>query len=841
MSSCCPISGSFSSKDAAFNTFASKSGTICKLCVSDLIVSNSLTIVNNNNNNNTPGCAAITTVADTGSAITVNCVGDLITNAVTQNVFQTTGTGTSSIDVGFRPSACEPTLTQWNDSVGQWQFAPPPGETVVTAGGAGMFASVTAAILASPCAPFVRVVGDLAGVDTNASLNAAIVATTTTGVVIYIDPGRTWAPTITAPVDLQGRSFSIRGNGPSSVLDLSGGVLAGLASFINVGNGLNIENITLFTQGPIVDAQNPTRIHHTTVNTPAFGTSFIGTALVNQIVDTLLADVIIFGSVGPVIIGTAVGAGQGLQVNGAWFRGAIAGTGINVTGPNIQLNNIFVTSNLDITLSGGGMITGLYVESASSVSNVVLGADSHLSNARITSVTCSGSNILLDNIVCSGGLTLIGSFQSVSNIQILTGGTAVWQMSNSFVSNFLHTDATLDTTNIGTQNVIENLWTAGFSPGGNWRVGVSNSWSNISTPSAVIIAGNDSSISNFDNSFNAISFTPFGNLNTGLVLNNLHCHDITFNGLNTVQIDNVITTGGFFGGVGAIAVRIHINNIDFIGVGVTAGRIEGFRASVFSNIYALPTLQLGNVGAANSLSECQFSDFNNKPFGRLNIDNASECSFTNFACALFIKGGFAPITQCHFSNFSSNGLQLAAGSDNNAFTNFSIATPAQNNYFIVGSNNNILSGGILIGDGPGGGLDFIIVSGNHNQLSNFNCTANQSSLTVTGTDNLLTNWEHNRAIDCSGDRNQLNNCVFGPDNASVLSGNGLLVNNCLFNSPGVVNVVSGNQSTLTACNAGVAAGVGANFSFAGLNGTAVACRSNVAIVGVANFAANSFW
>lgn len=47
MSSCCPVSGSFLSKDAAFNTFASKSGTICKLCVSDLIVSNSLTIVNN--------------------------------------------------------------------------------------------------------------------------------------------------------------------------------------------------------------------------------------------------------------------------------------------------------------------------------------------------------------------------------------------------------------------------------------------------------------------------------------------------------------------------------------------------------------------------------------------------------------------------------------------------------------------------------------------------------------------------------------------------------------------------------------------------------------------------
>lgn len=44
MSSCCPISGSFSSKDSSFNTFASKSGTVCKLCVSDLVVSNTITI-----------------------------------------------------------------------------------------------------------------------------------------------------------------------------------------------------------------------------------------------------------------------------------------------------------------------------------------------------------------------------------------------------------------------------------------------------------------------------------------------------------------------------------------------------------------------------------------------------------------------------------------------------------------------------------------------------------------------------------------------------------------------------------------------------------------------------
>jgi hypothetical protein len=42
--SCCPASGSYSSKDAAFNNLASKSGSFCKLCVSDLTVQN-LTIL----------------------------------------------------------------------------------------------------------------------------------------------------------------------------------------------------------------------------------------------------------------------------------------------------------------------------------------------------------------------------------------------------------------------------------------------------------------------------------------------------------------------------------------------------------------------------------------------------------------------------------------------------------------------------------------------------------------------------------------------------------------------------------------------------------------------------
>jgi hypothetical protein len=38
--SCCPVSTLASSKDGAFNTFVSKTGTVCKLCVSDLTVNN---------------------------------------------------------------------------------------------------------------------------------------------------------------------------------------------------------------------------------------------------------------------------------------------------------------------------------------------------------------------------------------------------------------------------------------------------------------------------------------------------------------------------------------------------------------------------------------------------------------------------------------------------------------------------------------------------------------------------------------------------------------------------------------------------------------------------------
>lgn len=38
--SCCPVTGNVSIKDAGFNTFAAKSGSVCKLCVTDLNVTN---------------------------------------------------------------------------------------------------------------------------------------------------------------------------------------------------------------------------------------------------------------------------------------------------------------------------------------------------------------------------------------------------------------------------------------------------------------------------------------------------------------------------------------------------------------------------------------------------------------------------------------------------------------------------------------------------------------------------------------------------------------------------------------------------------------------------------
>ncbi len=574
MTSCCPVYGSVSQKDAGFNTFVAKSGSVCCLRVSSLVVTNSITIPNDDP---IDACRTITTNADVGSAITQDCRGEIFTNLQTQNVFETDGAG-STIEVGLRATTCEPTITQWNNVNGTWQFAPPPGATVVTAGGLGMYPSVAAAIAASPCAPFVRVAGDLIGVDTNVSLNAAISAAATAAVIIYVDPGRRWAPTLNAPIDMGTRSLMIQGAGTSSVVSFAGG-LAGVQSVDNAAGGLTIENVSLETNGPVNNPQQLTRIRHTTVILPSIGPCFIGSTIASQIDDTVLSDIILQaapgGTIAPVIVGTATGASQGLHMNNLWVRGnIIGGPGIDIVGSNVQMNNIIITGACDITLTGGGMLNGITAHPPISTCNVILngtafpGNLTSISNAQLSTLRLTGLiptqrfQFMVNNIVLRNAgqvaLTLDCGNANISNVFILQGRVETATLLNSVkVTNLLASD--------GFQ---ANIWNAGGT-------GLANQWNNIQvvTPGnlvgALLIQGNGFKINNF-HSFQA---------------------NITINGSNNAGISNLTTNTNL------VLIIQNCNNCAFVNVFVFGGaaglQLQGssslmFSSCVFGTVSTLP-------------------------------------------------------------------------------------------------------------------------------------------------------------------------------------------------------------------------------------------------------------
>jgi hypothetical protein len=710
-----------------------------------------LTIVNNVPG--TTGCTSITTTTDNGSATTVDCDGSLRTNILTQNVFETSASG-SDINIGLRGTTCEPTITQWNNVNGVWEFAPPPGETVVTAGSNGMFPTVSAAIAASPCAPYIRVVDTNLTGDTVASLNAAIATITTAGIVIYIDPGKSWQPNLSDSLDLGGRSLTLRGNGPNSVVDLATFGTLGITSIINASS-VTIYEITLQTQGAVVDPSIVTRIHNVTVNCPAVGTSFIGTALGTPIVDTLLANVVVNGTIGPVITGTGAGAGQGLQINGAWFRGTIAGTGILVAGPNMQLNNIFVTSQLDITASAGIMITGLYVESASSTCNLTVGDNSVLNNMSITSLTTSGTNIVVSNVICSAGAVVDSTTSSQINnfkAQTLTiSNSSVLQCSHLIVAGAV---TVTNTTQIWLTDVVCTALAGDYVAGGvvvvdqhyldtvrvTGNVVISCSWTNSKIDGLLLTTASTFALLELTTNLDVASsdlgvftvpvITPTGPLNSNF--HNLNVQSMFANslsGLTNCHFANVTSAG---------AITLGGQNP------ATGNSFQGMRCTtfVFNNTGQFGDWNFSNIKATTSFTvsgntrNCTFSNINTVTMSLGGLNN----TFTGLQV---INDGLLTISGIDslFTNINASGSLTLSGNFN-VLTNIVFGQNNTSPLFLVTGNSNSI-GNVNSSDATNGAGISFIMRGSGNSLHDFMTAGTQANaqqqFVVTGANNTLSN------------------------------------------------------------------------------------------------------
>jgi len=175
MSSCCPISGNVTSKDIATNNFAAKAGTVCNLCVSNLTVTNTISL---------PG---------------VNIQLPICTN------YPLAGDGTVTNCVDIVPGFCGSILQNIN---GAWDVFRSPGITEITVGNTGKppganFPDVASALgqnLVTNCR-FIRITDDT----TDGALNLP------GSTLVYIDPGVTW--TVTGPITLNG-DFVLLGNQP---------------------------------------------------------------------------------------------------------------------------------------------------------------------------------------------------------------------------------------------------------------------------------------------------------------------------------------------------------------------------------------------------------------------------------------------------------------------------------------------------------------------------------------------------------------------------------------------------------------------------------------------------
>lgn len=639
MSSCCPISGAVSSKDAAFNNFAAKAATICKLCVSDLTVTNSIS-------GGGAGCTSITTQTDVGSATTVNCVGALRTNAVSTNVFNTFGSG-SNIDVGLNPAAFCSAIMQWDGAA--WQIVRAPSITAVSVGPIGsgaLYPDVATALATAPGCPFIRVLANL-------TEPAALAIPTST--IIYIDPGVTY--TLNNTITLA----------PNADLIVMGNEY-NTSSRLHYSLPLNtaLVNITLGGQNAV-----SFRYLHITNNSPNNGTPVVTrdpSAIVIDHVQATITNPITYG-----FIGNGSGfAFADLLLDTVEINGGGSSLAIDTPANNglVRIRNLVLTNSFSgfavSCLQTDTELDGLVIQNNVPISLVFAGR----SFANIT--------------------RLVGSLPVTLTIQQIGGGTPHTTITNVNLGRDGGIATILALTTFGAPGIprfsAANLIADEIQLRGN-NISLTNvNCRHMPTTIGVLLWGEQIAITNgYIDLFDTVqaNFTP------GSCLTNIHTIADPATGLSIIAGDRV-TIHGWHQYTGILIPNGFTNGV-FAGVvsHVAAGPLNfnSCQNSLFSDFW------LPSGMATNGASGCCFSNFVINGIGSLINWEGLNNRFVNIrevnaaANSISITGDGHEITNCQLRSAIQMGTGDASGT----------GTPLTNTVFA----NNHFEGAILFGGPPG--------------------------------------------------------------------------------------------------------------------------------------------
>jgi hypothetical protein len=768
MSSCCAITGNVSSKDAGFTNFASKAATVCNLCVSNLTVTNTITL---------PGANIQLPICTT---------------------YPLTGDGTNVDCVNITPGFCGSILQNIN---GAWDVYRSPGITEITVGNTGKppganFPDVASALgqnLATNCR-FLRITDDT----TDGALNLP------GSTLVYIDPGVTW--TVTGPITLNG-DFVLLGNQPfpSSRL-VFGGQGAG-AAIQGVGQlmirDLHIQHAPQAAANEIlVDPTIPTRLFDVVVELGDTQGGFLSDANAT-FASVILDHVTLIGGAGStcsdaIVMTRPVSI---LSSNMLTIQGTYDPVATTINAPNsvatwqgIRINQVasdtlFVLGGTitDVQQIGGAGSASLNVVRQTTliqlaIDNLILQGNCRISNFQIRTLDVTGVSSALPYHLSNGLVTT-----SFTNDDLkLTGGTQISNVTyggvnslstsvarNSTLSSFIMTNATAGLT--------VNL-TEAAPPTNPKRVQINN-----------LQVGGD------------------------LIVNMRQIGGVFMNADSIVEIDNSV-----IGGLVDIAILVPFGNLPSSACYFTNSKVGGnfqfnrlvgdqfvFRPNALfaSNLQVIGDLLIGgNIGGLSTgtaiLNNLQIMG-NGTVF--MNYD-MSYCCITNFTCV----GNFtwAEVQSGELANGQVTG-NFVFGQTGGFCANHKATNIVCSSVVTIGTNSGHISNLVCLG-GPTGDLN---ITGQHNIISGItNAKAPVSvltggTITVTGNNNTISNVRARCSVVINGNGTIFSDAViYGtiyfqgfvePIGAQqfIVNGNNCIINDVILGFPVAVGAAPGDHFT----------------------------------------------
>jgi len=325
----------------------------------------------------------------------------------------------------------------------------------------------------------------------------------TANTLIYVDPGVTWTFSGNNATIPAGLSLSLRGNGPTSRVVLTGTPAANTGTFDGIaGTTFNAYQLAITTNGPLVTHTVTTRIDNITVNLTVATAGFIGTAIANSITDAQVTNVIInAGASTP--SDAFVGASTSILVVDGYHLVGIFGTIINIpTGGSetVFFNGELLGATSIATISFGGRCFSNFTKALGATCTLTLtGSGAIISNCFVNNLNCNGSSSVysairvttLTTINISGGI-FNGLF--TATLTVGAGATASLEFNGLIVTTALTIPATL------TFSIFQNCM--------------------ISIAGAITLQGNSNMYKNFRITSTNLTLAGFYNIYEGFVFIN---------------------------------------------------------------------------------------------------------------------------------------------------------------------------------------------------------------------------------------------------------------------------------------------------------------------------------